>query len=320
MTKTLVLGASGSMGYAIVNELLNREIQVMAFARSPSKLERLYKDRVNLTIVSADVFHIEKLREAAQDVDIIYHALGIPYYEWEDKLVPLLRNILSVAKEVNAKLVMVDNIYAYGKSHGNLVREDFPKQPHTKKGKIRFRLEQMIKQSGVHYLIAHFPDFYGPHAENSLLHETFTRVVQNQRTVFVGNPRIPREYIYTPDGAYDLVELSLRDHTYGQNWNIPGVGVITGNEILNILRRRGYAKRMTTISKMMIRLGGLFNKMLKEYAELYYLNENPVILSGEKLQHELGVIPRTPYEVGILTTIDSMEVSLSTTKSQHSIP
>lgn len=315
MTKVLVLGASGSMGYAIVNELLNRDISIRAFARSQAKLERLFGNSTNVTTVSKDVFNIEKLREAAKDVDIIYHALGIPYYEWEDKLVPLLRNILSVAKDVSAKLVIVDNIYAYGKSHGKLVGENFPKQPQTKKGKIRLQLEQMIKQSGVQYLIAHFPDFYGPHAENSLLHETFKKVTLNQRTVFVGNPKIPREYIYTPDGAHDLVELSLRQHTYGQNWNIPGSGVITGNEILHILRRRGYAKRMTTISKVMIRLGGLFNKMLKEYVELYYLNEYPVILSGEKLQNELGVIPRTPYEMGILTTIDSMESSLSTTKS-----
>ena len=307
MTKALVLGASGSMGYAITKELLNREIQVTAFARSQSKLERLFQDQANVTIVAGDAFHIDKLREASQDIDIIYHALGIPYYEWENKLIPLLHNILSVAKDIKAKLVLVDNIYSYGKSHGGKINENSPKQPHTKKGKIRFKQEQIIKQSGVPYLIAHFPDFYGPFAENSLLHETFQRVILNQKTIFIGNPNIPREYIYTPDGAHALIELSLRDHTYGQNWNIPGVGVITGNEILQILRRRGYSKRMTPISKFMVQIGGVFNKMLKEYAEMYYLNESPVILSGEKLKKELGDIRQISYEVGIMNTLDQMK-------------
>ena len=187
------------------------------------------------------------------------------------------------------------------------IDEHFPKQPHTKKGKIRFKQEQIIKQSGVPNLIAHIPDFYGPYAENSLLHETFQRVILNQKTIFVGNPKILREYIYTLDGAHALVELSLRDHTYGRNWNIYGVGVITGNEILHILRRRGYSKRMTTISKFMVQIGGFFNKMLKEYAEMYYLNESPVILSGEKLKMELGDIRQTSYEVGIMNTLDQMK-------------
>ena len=89
-------------------------------------------------------------------------------------------------------------------------RKYCPKRPHTQKGKIRLQLENVIKASGVPFLIAHFPDFYGPHAENTLLHQTFQRVIQNRKTVFVGPPEIPREYIFTPDGAQALVELSLR--------------------------------------------------------------------------------------------------------------
>ena len=85
MTKALVLGASGSMGYAITKELLNHEIQVTAFARSQSKLERLFQDQANVTIVAGDAFHIDKLREASQNIYIIYHSLGIPYYEWKDR-------------------------------------------------------------------------------------------------------------------------------------------------------------------------------------------------------------------------------------------
>ncbi len=308
MKKVLVIGASGGMGYAITSELISREIfEVVAFARTRSKLERLFGDKPNISIISGDVFNTDELRAVAQDVEIIFHAMNVPYHEWEAKLPVLLTNILTVAREANARLIAVDNIYAYGRASGEKVAEDFPKQPHTKKGQIRLRLENMIKESGVQYLIAHFPDFYGPHAENTLLNETFQRVVRDQKTVFVGDPTIPREYIYTPDGAKALVELSLRDTAYGQNWNIPGVGVITGNEILQILRRCGYSKGLTIITKFMVRMGGLFNPTMREVVEMFYLNETPVILSGEKLARELGTIPLTPYEVGIVTTFNVMK-------------
>jgi nucleoside-diphosphate-sugar epimerase len=310
MKRVLVIGASGGMGYAIVKELVSREtFQIVAFARTQSKLEKLFGNDSNVIVHPGDVFNVEELRAAAHGAEIIFHALSVPYHEWEARQPVLLNNILSVAKEVDAKLVVVDNIYAYGRADGEKVREDFPKRPHTKKGKIRLQLENMVRQSGVQFLIAHFPDFYGPYAENTLLHETFKRVVQNKKTMFVGNPEIPREFIYTPDGAKALVELSLRNHTYGQNWNVPGAGLITGNEILQILRRWGYSKGMSSVNRFMVRMAGLFNKDMREYVEMFYLNEHPVVLSGEKLEKELGQIPRTPYETGIIKTLEALQSS-----------
>ncbi len=310
MKKVLVIGASGGMGFAIVNELLSRGMfEVVVFARTRSKLERLYGNEPNVSIVPGDVFDVDELRAAAQDVEMIFHAMNVPYYEWEAKLPILMTNMLTVARGENARLIAVDNIYAYGRTGSGKVNEDAPKRPHTTKGRLRLRLEDMIKESGIEYLIAHFPDFYGPHAENTLLNETFRRVVRDQKALFVGDPTIPREYIFTPDGATALVELSLRADAYGQNWNIPGVGVITGNEILQILRRHGYSKGMTTITKFMVQMGGLFNPTMREAVEMFYLNERPVILSGDKLERELGVIPCTSYEEGIETTLAAMRRS-----------
>jgi short-subunit dehydrogenase len=42
MKKAVVLGASGGMGYALVNELTERGIETVAFARTKEKLQKLY--------------------------------------------------------------------------------------------------------------------------------------------------------------------------------------------------------------------------------------------------------------------------------------
>ena len=184
----------------------------------------------------------------------------------------MVSNIVKIAKEQSIKLAIVDNVYAYGRSPGELITETTVKRPHTKKGKIRLQAEKIIKNSAVSYVIAHFPDFYGPNAESTILQYTLNGVMNNnKKTRFVGNQKLAREYIFTPDGAKALVELALIDDAYGEVWNIPGYSVITGEEIVSTLRDiTGYQKKVSTVSKNMIIFLGFFNKDMREVVEMFY--------------------------------------------------
>ena len=308
MKKALVLGASGGMGYSIVKELSSRGISVTAFARTKGKLEKLFGEDPNVTILAGDIFQIEDLLKAAQDVEVIFQSANIPYSEWKEKLPLLMGNIVSVAKQQSVKLAIVDNIYAYGRSKREKVREADVKNPHTKKGKIRLQIETIIKNSGVPAVIAHFPDFYGPNAKNTILHYTLQNIVKDKKARFVGDQRIAREFIFTPDGAKALVQLALREEAYGQNWNIPGYGVITGEDLVKTIREiTHYSKGVSTITKGMIQFLGLFSANMREVVEMFYLNEEPVVLDGEKYERMIGPVPRTSYTEGLRKTIEYMQ-------------
>ncbi|ACK93492.1 short chain dehydrogenase [Bacillus thuringiensis] len=308
MKKALVLGASGSMGYAIVNELCGRGIHVVAFARNKERLGALFSGNKHVEVVAGDVFVKEDIMNAAKDVDIIFHVVNIPYSDWEKQQEKLLINILEVSKHYGIKLGIVDNIYAYGRQGEGLVKEEAKKRPHTKKGKIRLQLEEMAKQANVRMFIAHFPDFYGPNAESTLVHHTLKGILANKMSSFVGDKKIAREYIFTPDGAKAMVELALHDEAYGQNWNIPGYGVITGEEMIQHIRElTGYTKRLITVKRGMIQFIGLFDKQMKEFMEMLYLTEKPVVLSGEKYERYIGDIPKTSYYNGLKEMIISMQ-------------
>lgn len=310
MKKALVLGASGGMGYSIVQELSERGIEVIAFARTKGKLDKLFGNHANVTTFAGDIFQAQDILEAAKGVDVIFQSANIPYREWEDKLELFMSNILLAAKEHSTKLAIVDNIYAYGRSDGGKVSEDFPKKPHTKKGRIRLKLEKLIKESEVDALIAHFPDFYGPNAENTILHYTLEGIVKGKKAGFVGSQNIKREYIYTPDGAKAIVNLAIDERAYGQNWNIPGYDSISGIELVKIIRElTGYEKGVFTISKNMIRCLGVFDKNMREVVEMFYLNEQPVVLDGSKYEQIIGEVPQTSYREGLKQTIDYMRGS-----------
>jgi nucleoside-diphosphate-sugar epimerase len=140
------------------------------------------------------------------------------------------------------------------------------------------------------------------------LNYTLQSIVQNKKASFVGNQKIAREFIFTPDGAKAIVNLASREEAYGQNWNIPGAGVITGEEMVQTLRGiTKYDKRVSTITKGMIQFLGLFNANMREVVEMLYLTEEPVVLSGEKYERIIGKLPRTSYEEGLRQTIAYMK-------------
>ncbi|KOP72377.1 NADH-ubiquinone oxidoreductase [Lysinibacillus sp. FJAT-14745] len=304
MQKALVIGASGGMGYALVNELVSRNIQVKAFARNEKKLVALFRHHKNVDIISGDVFNEQDMMRASNGVNVIFHAISFPYLEWEKLHMRCLDMVINIAERRGAKIALVDNIYAYGRQSINPVKEQARKEPQTKKGHIRLTMENKLKNSKVPSLIVHFPDLYGPNAENTILYETLKNVAQDKKANFVGNMQVKREFLYTVDGAMAMVELALRDDTYNQNWNVPAVHPITGEELVGVLREiTGYKKGVRTVSKGMIRLIGLFSPSMKEVVEILYLTEEPVILSGEKFEKEIGALPCTSYRVGLEETI-----------------
>jgi nucleoside-diphosphate-sugar epimerase len=308
MKTAAVFGATGGMGNALVESLVKRGISVIAFARSERVLLEKQKRWGALAIpMVGDAMKPEDVRKAVTKADLVFHAINIPYQHWDPNLMLILSNLLEASRIENKPFIYVDNIYSYG-IQTHKVTESAPKNPHTKKGKLRLKLLEQIEQSGVRYLIAHFPDFYGPNAENTLLHFTFQQMLKKKTAFYVGNTSIQREFIYIKDGAEALVELSLREDTFGQAWNIPGAGTISGKEIVKISGE--YLKkeiRVKPIYKWMIQLVGLFDSFMREYAEMMYLNEKPVVLDGSKYERLIGPVPRTPYEIGIRATLKQMK-------------
>jgi len=307
MRKAVVFGGTGGMGYALVMELVQRGFHVTALARTEKKLTDLFGHMDRVRLFTGDALQEKDVLEACSGAELIFHSINVPYPQWEEMHPVIMENLLRAAKAEEAVFILADNIYAYGRQTG-LTAETAVKAPHTKKGKLRLRMEGMVKAADVPYLIIHFPDYYGPHAENTYIHYTLWQMLKEKRAMFVGSLDLKREYVYTPDGAKAAVELALTPKAFRQNWNIPGSGTMSGREFIEIVRGlTGYEKNVMPVGRRMISLIGLFDKMMRESVEMMYLTEEPVVLSGAKYEREIGPVPSTPYEAGIRTVIASMQ-------------
>lgn len=315
LNKAVVLGATGGTGTAIVQELIRKGIPTVAFGRSAEKLDRLLESLgrpAHLTSYTGDVFRVQDVVNAAQGADVMFQCASVPYHEMYTRQLPLAESVMEAAGIAATSIVFIDGIYPYGRATTPRVREDHPKQPHTKKGKVKLELERLIFDSrwgATKRLIVRLPDYYGPSANMaSYLGMTMEGIAAGRPAMFIGNMKVAREYIYLPDAAHMIVELAGREEAYGQDWNLPGAGVISGQELVRIAQAAsGAAKLVLPLRRASLRLIGMFNPVIREIVEMLYLTEEPVVLDGSKYERLIGPITATPFKHGIATTIKTMK-------------
>lgn len=317
MKKAIVIGATGGTGAAITEELVKRGVETIAFGRSRQKLEQLARRLGNpkhLTLSVGDAMRHEDIVAQAGGADVMFHCANVPYHEMVNKLIPLGESVMEAAERLAIKVVAIDGIYPYGRRQTELITEEHPKQPHTIKGKIRLDYERMLfskRWSHAQVMIVRLPDYYGPTAnEASYLGSTLEAIAAGKMAFFIGNMQVPREYVYLPDAAAMVTELASKDFAYGQNWNIPGGGVISGREIVRIAQSaRGIAKPVIPLKKFGLSLIGMGVPVMKEIVEMLYLTEEPLELSGEKYKRLIGPIRATPFKEGIASTVAALQES-----------
>lgn len=315
MKKAIVIGATGGTGAAITEELVSRGMPVIAFGRSRGKLEQFAARLGNpphLSLAVGDAFQADDVAAASEGAEVLFHCANVPYHEMESKLISLGEAIMEAADRHGLRVVAIDGIYPYGRRQAELVTEEHPKQPHTRKGRTRLHFAEMIfdkRWRNARPLIARLPDYYGPTANQaSYLGGTLEAIAAGKMAMFIGNMHVPREYVFLPDAANMIVELSLHDHAYGQEWNIPGGGIIAGDEIVCIARAAsGSNKPVLPLGKLGLATLGLFVPVMKEIVEMLYLTTEPLRLSGDKYKRLIGPIKATSFETGIAKTIHSLK-------------
>lgn len=315
MEKAIVVGATGGTGASVAEELVKRGIQTVAFGRSRQKLEDL-RARLghpkNLTIAIGDAFRPDDIVSASEGADLLFHCANVPYHEMVSKLIPLGESVMEAADRLGIKVVAIDGIYPYGRKQMARATEEHPKQPHTKKGKTRLAYEKMLfdgRWSRARVMIVRLPDYYGPTAnEASYLGSTLEAIAAGKMAFFIGNMRVPREFVYLPDAAFMIAELASKDDAYGQNWHIPGAGLISGKEIVQIAQQAsGSAKSVIPLGRVGLSLLGIAVPVMKEVVEMLYLTEEPLVLSGDKYERLIGPARATSFEKGITATVHALQ-------------
>lgn len=128
--KVLVTGATGFLGYYIIDRLSQDKVQIVAMGRNTERGNKL--KRPNVTFYQGDFTDIDSLREAMEGVTHVIHAgaLSSAWGEWDDFFqtnVIGTENILKLCRELNIhRLVYISSpsIYASKNNHLNIQEDE----------------------------------------------------------------------------------------------------------------------------------------------------------------------------------------------------
>ncbi len=285
----LVTGATGGIGYSVVNELLERGHAARILVRNRNKANRLFKENPLLSIVEGDVKNSGALKEAARGTRVLFHGVNYPYNMWEKNMEEVTGNIIEAAAASRATILFPGNVYNFG-IPDMPIKEDTPPNPIARKGEIRVGLEKMLQEAAVQdrcrVIIVRAADFWGPNIINGLMDPNFVNPLKKKGFRWVGKTDIPHQLTYTPDLAKLFVRLSREEGLNAFEVFNYGSAVVPSIKswFEMIAQETGAPLRIQSLSKLMISGIGLFVPVLRELKEMFYLFENSVVLDDTKIK------------------------------------
>ncbi len=306
MAMHTLLGANGTIATELVPILQQNNEQIRLVSRNP-------KPVANAEIVAADLLNKDEIKKAVAGSDMVYLLAGIQYnYKvWQKEWPIIIRNVIEACNAAHAPLIFFDNVYPYGIPEKNIINENSPFAPRSKKGKIRAQIDEMLlnemKSGNIKAIIARAADFYGPRATDKSAPGilVFGRMKKNQTPQWLVNPNVPRSLSYTPDAARAIYILSQHPEAFNQTWILPSaMPALTGKQFIALAAKYMNGKtKIQVLPKWLIRLIGWFNPAMREMHEMLYQDEFGYVLNSSKFEKTFRFVP-TSYEEGIKATAE----------------
>jgi len=218
--------------------------------------------REGLTWLQGDVTDLAFAREAARGADVVYHCTNpADYHRWDELLPPLYRGAREAAASSGARLVTLDNLYMYGPTpDGGPMREDTPMRPVSKKGALRARLYEELREAQargeLRLTTGRASDFFGPEALQSMVFHDWNagRLAAGKRIALLCDPDVPHAFGYTEDVAAGLAVLGCHPAAEGRLFHLPNSFEGTVRELVaGIARPLGVPGRLFRVPGWVMR-------------------------------------------------------------------
>lgn len=299
----VVLGASGGAGNAIARALDEEGLPVRAVNRSgAAELPE------GIEIVAADITTVDGAERAVQGAGVVYMAAQPPYHRWPDEFPRMLERVIDATAAVGAKLVMVDNLYAYGPTTGTMT-EQTPERATDRKGKVRREMTRTLldahEAGRVRVAIGRASDYFGPRADTSAITALAIEPAAADKTIrWTGSLDEAHAVAYLPDIARAYVALGRSEDADGQIWILPHGAPVSGREFLDLVNQAATKPLKTgVVPPSVLRIASPFHKISKETLGIVYQWTSPFVVDDAKFQQAFGPFATTPLDEAVRDTV-----------------
>jgi nucleoside-diphosphate-sugar epimerase len=246
-------------------------------------------------------------RRVGDGATAIYNCANPPYDRWPTELPPIVEGVIAAAKVSGARLVQLDNLYAFGRMGGAPMAPAGPFAPCSRKGALRLRLQERLLDAHAKgecpVAIAKASDFVGPGVVNAHLGARFfERVFAGKAGECFGDPSLPHAFTYGPDVAAALATLGARPEAAGRVWHVStGEAVPMRDWAAALGRELGVDAKVAPMPGWLVKALGVFVPMMRELGEMRYQWEEPYRVDDRAFRDAFGAAP-TPFATQVRET------------------
>ncbi len=311
MNEIAIFGAAGATGKSIVSALRSRGMTYRVVGRDRERLTSTFGSDPLAEVMTWNPDEPASVHAAASGVDTLVYVVGVPYFR--NELYPvLMKQTLDGAIAAGVKrIVLLGTVYPYGLPTTSPVSETHPRDPTTSKGRMRREQEDILLRAHadgkIQATILRLPDFYGPEVgAASFLHLAFKAATTGGTALMIGPIDTPHEFLFVPDLGPVILDLAAQSEAYGRGWNLAGAGVITQRQAVAQIFAMAHRKpKLFVLGKTLVRVTGMFDRMMREFVEMHYLQTSPVLLDDCALAGLIGPIKKTSYSEGLRITYEA---------------
>lgn len=301
MARHLVLG-TGQVGRQVLDRLVQLDHEVVAVNRSGTKVPGASR------VLGGDLLDRSFLAEACAGADVVYACLNVDYAHWPERFPPLQRSVVRGARDAGARLVVLENLYAYGPTDGRPLTEDLPLAATYEKGRVRAEMSEQLlehhRTGDLPVAIGRASDYFGPAVRESILgRQVFDAVLAGKRVPVLGDPDLPHSYSFTPDVSAGLVALGNHEEAFGEVWHLPVPETRTTRQVVEQLGRlAGHEPRLLPAGARTLRLMGIVRPQMRELGHTLYQCQQPWIVDDSRFREAFGDLS-TPLEDALARTL-----------------
>lgn len=309
MARILVLGA-GNIGRLTAERLVAAGHDVRIASRSGGAAI------AGAQALRLDAADADATRAAARGTDAVLNAMNPPSYTtWARDWPPVARSVQGAAEAADARLVMIGNLYAYGRVEAPMT-EQTPLRPAGRKGEIRKQMWLDLEAAGragrLRATELRASDYFGPHSGSGVSHldDYVIPPAARGRTVrlVVGAPDVPHTWTYLDDIAALAARLLLceDDDVWGRPWMVPSAPPATIREVAErVAALAGRpAPRVVPLPRV-VRAALRTVPTVRELEETRHQLERPFVVDSSAAEQRFGLAP-TDLDVALKATLAAL--------------
>ena len=231
LLKTAILtGATGFVGYALLNELIENNVYVYVLCRPNSKRRSKLDGLKGITVIEANLEYLEKINNL-KECDVFFHIAWEGErnnFEQQYKNINITINCLRLAAKLKCKRFICTGSQAEYGNKKELITEDTPLMPTTAYGACKtaayFLTADFAQRLNIEHVWVRIFSLYGPNDNpNTLIANLIDKLKRNGNTELTTNGEHIWNYLYEEDAARALRLL-------GTNVYVTGVYNLVSNE------------------------------------------------------------------------------------------